>query len=84
MFKFGHLDLAIICAGVGELNPDLDLSTELATLSVNVNGWTNAVGSIYKIFEIQNISSDFAIFYVPNLFIYINLTTFAVLIPGSP
>ncbi len=53
MFKLGHLDLAIICAGVGELNPDLDLSTELATLSVNVNGWTNAVGSIYKIFEKQ-------------------------------
>lgn len=53
MLKFGHLDLAIICAGVGELNPDLDLSTELDTLSVNVNGWTNAVDSIYKIFEKQ-------------------------------
>lgn len=53
LLKFGHLDLAIICAGVGELNPDLDLSTELATLSVNVNGWTNAVDSIYKIFEKQ-------------------------------
>jgi hypothetical protein len=34
--------------------------------------------------EIQNISSDFAIFYVPDLFINKNLTTFAVLIPGSP
>ena len=53
MSKFGYLDLAIICAGVGELNPDLDLSTELATLSVNVNGWTNVVDSIYKIFEKQ-------------------------------
>jgi short-subunit dehydrogenase len=53
MSKFRHLDLTIICAGVGELNPDLDLSTELDTLSVNVNGWTNAVGSIYKIFEKQ-------------------------------
>ena len=53
MSKFGHIDLAIICAGVGELNPDLDLSTELATLSVNVNGWTNATDSIYKIFEKQ-------------------------------
>lgn len=53
MSKFGHLDLAIICAGVGELNPELKLSTELATLSVNVNGWTNAIDSIYKIFENQ-------------------------------
>jgi len=53
MSKFRHLDLAIICAGVGELNPELDLSTELATLSVNVNGWTNAIDSIYKIFEKQ-------------------------------
>lgn len=53
MSKFGHLDLAIICAGVGELNPELELSTELATLSVNVNGWTNAVDLIYKIFENQ-------------------------------
>lgn len=53
MSKFGHLDLAIICAGVGELNPKLELSTELATLSVNVNGWTNAIDSIYKIFENQ-------------------------------
>lgn len=53
MSKFGHLDMAIICAGVGELNPKLELSTELATLSVNVNGWTNAIDSIYKIFEDQ-------------------------------
>lgn len=53
MSKFGHLDMAIICAGVGELNPELELSTELAILSVNVNGWTNAIDSIYKIFEDQ-------------------------------
>lgn len=53
MSKLGHLDLAIICAGVGELNPKLELSTELATLSVNVNGWTNVVDLIYKIFEDQ-------------------------------
>jgi len=29
------------------------LSTELATLSVNVTGWINAIDSIYKIFENQ-------------------------------
>lgn len=53
MSKFGHLDLAIICAGIGELNPKLELSTELATISVNVDGWTNTIDSIYKIFENQ-------------------------------
>lgn len=53
MSKFGHIDLAIVCAGIGELNPDLDLSIELATLSVNMNGWTYAGDSIYKIFENQ-------------------------------
>lgn len=51
--KFDKLDMAIVCAGIGELNPDLDLQTELYTLSVNVNGWTNAIDSIYKIFENQ-------------------------------
>lgn len=53
MAKLGHLDLAIVCAGVGELNPELDVSTELSTIAVNVNGWTNAIDSIYKIFEKQ-------------------------------
>ena len=44
--KHRHIDLAIICAGIGELNPKLDVETELSTLSVNVMGWTNAVASI--------------------------------------
>ena len=61
MSKFGHLDLAIICAGVGELNPELELSTELATISVNVNGWTNAIDLIYKIFENQKFGHLVAI-----------------------
>lgn len=51
--KFGNLDIAIVCAGIGELNPQLDIATELSTLSVNVTGWTNSVDSIYKIFERQ-------------------------------
>lgn len=34
--KHRHIDLAIICAGIGELNPKLDVETELSTLSVNV------------------------------------------------
>lgn len=51
--RFRQLDLAIICAGIGELNPELALPTELSTLSVNIMGWTNAVCSIYKVFERQ-------------------------------
>lgn len=44
-------DLAIICAGIGELNSRLDISQELSTLSTNVIGWTNVVDTIYKHFE---------------------------------
>lgn len=51
--KRRHIDLAIICAGIGELNPKLDVDTELSTLSVNVMGWTNAVASVYRLFEEQ-------------------------------
>lgn len=51
--KRRHIDLAIICAGIGELNPKLDVETELSTLSVNVMGWANAVASVYRLFEEQ-------------------------------
>jgi len=51
--KHHRVDLAIVCAGIGELNPSLDVETELSTLSVNVMGWTNAVASIYRLFENQ-------------------------------
>lgn len=34
--KHSRIDLAIVCAGIGELNPNLDVETELSTLSVNV------------------------------------------------
>ena len=45
------IDLAIVCASVGELNETLDISQELTTLSTNVVGWTNAVDTIYHHFE---------------------------------
>lgn len=49
----GTLDLVIVCAGVGELNPDLDIPAELATLRVNVEGWTNCVDRVYNHFSEQ-------------------------------
>lgn len=51
--KHSRIDLAIVCAGIGELNPRLNVENELSTLSVNVMGWTNAVASIYRLFENQ-------------------------------
>ena len=48
-----QLDLAIICAGIGELNPALDISQEKETLAVNVIGWTNVMDTLYHYFETQ-------------------------------
>lgn len=50
---FGNVDIAIVCAGVGELNSELDNDTELTTVSINVQGWTNTVATLYKQFEKQ-------------------------------
>lgn len=49
--RFGCIDMAIVCAAIGELNPELEKTVELSTIAVNVNGWTNAVVSIYNRFE---------------------------------
>lgn len=46
-----HIDLAIVCAGIGELNEQLDIKQELETLSVNVIGWTNVVDTLYNHFH---------------------------------
>ena len=46
--ELGAIDLIIICAGVGDLNPDLDVDSELSTVRVNVQGWTNCVARAYK------------------------------------
>lgn len=48
--EFSTLDLVILCAGIGELNPDLHVETELANIRVNVEGWTNCVDKAYRLF----------------------------------
>lgn len=48
-----QLDLAILCAGIGDLNPNLEISQELTVLSTNVTGWTNAIDTLYHYFETQ-------------------------------
>ena len=50
---FVRLDLVIVCAGIGELNPDFNIGTELSTIKVNVEGWTNCVDKAYKLFSNQ-------------------------------
>lgn len=47
------IDLAILCSGVGDLNPDLDFAIERSTLNINVIGWTFFADFIYKKFEEQ-------------------------------
>lgn len=48
--EFISLDLVILCAGIGEINPDLNIEIELATIRVNVEGWTNCVDKVYNLF----------------------------------
>ena len=51
--KFNTIDLIILCAGIGELNHELDIETELHTVNVNVAGWTNCVDTAYNQFRKQ-------------------------------
>lgn len=50
---FGVIDLMIISAGTGELNPDLDYKIEEPTLRTNILGWTYIVDWSMKQFEKQ-------------------------------
>lgn len=62
--ELGGMDLLIICAGTGELNPELSYHIEEATLLTNVIGFTNIADWGFQYFEQQKgghlviISSD--------------------------
>ncbi len=51
--QLGRIDIAIVCAGIGDLNPELSFELELATLSTNVVGWTAVVDCLYNTFKQQ-------------------------------
>ena len=51
--KLGHIDLAIVCAGTGNINKSLDYAIESPTLLTNVTGWTFCIDTLYKILERQ-------------------------------
>lgn len=51
--ELGHVDIAIVCSGIGEINPTLDYSVEQKTIDTNVTGWTFVVNKLYNLFEKQ-------------------------------
>ena len=54
LFAQTRIDIAIVTAGIGDLNPTLDNTTELNTLQTNVTAWTNCVDLLYKSFQKQS------------------------------
>ena len=51
--KLGNIDIAIVCSGIGDLNPSLVYALEHPTIETNVKGWTFVIDMIYHIFEKQ-------------------------------
>jgi len=49
----GHIDLAIVCSGTGDINATLDYAIERRIIDTNVVGWTYVIDSFYYIFEQQ-------------------------------
>ena len=49
----GKIDLAIVCAGIGDINTTLDYAVERPTIDTNVVGWTYVIDMLYHIFEQQ-------------------------------
>lgn len=49
--RMGGMDLCLVAAGAGELNPDLDYALELPAIRTNVVGWTAVVDWAYGYFE---------------------------------
>ena len=50
----GRIDLAIVCAGIGDINATLDYAVEHPIINTNVVGWTFVIDTLYHIFEQQS------------------------------
>ena len=50
----GRIDLAIVCAGIGDINATLDYAVEHTIINTNVVGWTFVIDTLYHIFEQQS------------------------------
>lgn len=51
--ELGHIDLAIVCSGTGNINATLDYDVERPAIDTNIVGWTFAIDMFYHIFEQQ-------------------------------
>ena len=49
-----HIDLTIVCSGVGDINTTLDFDVERPTIDTNVVSWTFVIDMLYHIFEQQD------------------------------
>ena len=59
--QMATIDMAIVCAGTGDLNPQLDFSIENQTLQTNIIGWTYAIDHLYNILHQQGFGHLIAI-----------------------
>ena len=51
--EMGGVDRIVVCAGTGEINPELKFEMELPTLLTNVIGWTAVVDQAFAALEQQ-------------------------------
>lgn len=49
--QMGRVDLVVICAGTGHINPDLDTGLSLDTVNTNVSGFTTIANSAFRYFQ---------------------------------
>ena len=49
----GHIDLAIVCAGTGDINATLEYSIERPAIDTNIVSWTFVIDMLYHILEQQ-------------------------------
>ena len=59
--QMSTVDLVVVCAGTGELNPQLDFAIECPTLHTNVIGWTYGIDTFYNILHRQGFGHLIAI-----------------------
>ncbi|MBP5388587.1 MAG: SDR family NAD(P)-dependent oxidoreductase [Prevotella sp.] len=52
--EFEHIDIAIVCAGIGEINAKLAYAVERPIIDTNVVGWTFVIDMLFHIFEQQD------------------------------
>lgn len=58
--RLGGVNLFVYCSGIGKQNPELAADIELATVSVNVKGFTAMVGTMFN-YMASNLGGDIAV-----------------------